>query len=55
MKTVDCDSGREMRPALIDPETGRAVAGIRMERRPGPGADDSVRAPLNRLNKGAVA
>ena len=53
MKTVD--RGREMRPALIEPEAGRAVAYLRMERRSAPGAYDSVRVPLNRLNKGAVA
>jgi DNA-binding HxlR family transcriptional regulator len=55
MKIVDRDSGREVRLALVDPETGRAVPRTRVELRPGPGADDSVRALLDRLNKEAAA
>lgn len=37
MQVVDCDSGREVRLALVDPETGRAVPRERVQLRPGPG------------------
>lgn len=55
MQIVDRDSGREVRLALVDPETGRAVPRERARLRPGPGADDSVRALLDRLNREAAA
>jgi len=51
MEVVDRDSGREVRLALVDPETGRAVPRERAQLRPGPGADDSVRALLDRFNR----
>jgi len=54
MKIVDRDSGREVRLALVDPQSGRAVPRTRVELRPGPGAGDSVRALLDRLNKEAA-
>jgi len=54
MEVVDRDSGREVRLALVDPETGRAVPRERIQLRPGPGADDSVRALLDHLNKEAA-
>ena len=55
MQIVDRDSGREVRLALVDPETGGEVPRERARLRPGPGADDSVRALLDNLNKEAAA
>jgi len=55
MEIVDRDSGREVRLALVDPETGRAVPRERVRLSPGPGADDNVRALLDNLSKRAVA
>ncbi len=46
VEVVDRDSGRELRLALIDPETGQAVGRDRIHYRPGPGADEAVRALL---------
>lgn len=48
IEVVDRNTGRELRLALVDPDTGQAVTGQRIEYRPGPGADDTVRALLER-------
>lgn len=48
IEVVDRDSGRELRLALVDPQTGQAVAQDRVKYRPGPGADDVVNALLER-------
>jgi DNA-binding HxlR family transcriptional regulator len=53
LELVDRETGRELRLALVDPETGRAVSPDRVRVRPGPAADDDVRALLERLNPGA--
>ena len=55
IEVVDRETGRELRLELVDPETGRATPRERVLFRPGPGADDNVRALLDHLNKGAVA
>lgn len=55
IEVVDRETGHELRLALVDPQTGHAVSGERIQYRPGPGADDNVRALLNGINKGAVA
>lgn len=55
VEVVDRETGRELRLALVDPETGRSVSRERIHYRPGPGAEDSVRALLNGISKGAVA
>jgi hypothetical protein len=43
MTTVD--GRRETRAARIDPETGRVLTGVGMDRRPGAAPDDSDRLP----------
>lgn len=48
IEVVDRDTGSELRLALVDPATGQAVARERVEYRPGTGADDVVRAILDR-------
>lgn len=48
IKAVDSETGRELRLALVDPETRRAVPPGRIALRPGPGADSKVRALLKR-------
>ena len=48
VELVDQETGRELRLALIDPTTGQSVPPERIHFRPGPGADDTVRALLNR-------
>ncbi|MCI3133636.1 winged helix-turn-helix transcriptional regulator [Phenylobacterium aquaticum] len=48
IEVVDRDSGRELRLALVDPQTGQAVAQDRVKYRPGPGADGEVNALLER-------
>jgi DNA-binding HxlR family transcriptional regulator len=53
MELVDRATGRELRLALVDPETGRVVPPSRAQLRPGPAADDAIRAVLERLNNGA--
>ena len=55
MHIVDRDSGRQLQLALVDPETGLAVPRERARLHPGPGADDSVHALLDRLNREAAA
>jgi len=55
MQVVDRENGHELRLALVDPHTGRAVPRERVRYRPGPGADDTVRALLDNLKQGAGA
>jgi DNA-binding MarR family transcriptional regulator len=45
--SVDSETGRSLRLALVDPETGQAVHPRRLRLRPGPSADDHVRRLLN--------
>ncbi len=45
--TVERDTGRPLRLALVDAETGVPVPPRRSELRPGPAADDQVRQLLN--------
>lgn len=47
VEVVDRETDRELQLALIDPETGQVVPRNRIRLRPGPGADDRVRALLN--------
>ncbi|NML96262.1 winged helix-turn-helix transcriptional regulator [Novosphingobium olei] len=47
METVDRKTGRPLKLAIVDAVTGRAVPPHRIELRPGPGADDSVRRVLS--------
>lgn len=47
VELVDRETGNELRLALVDPETGQAVPRDRISLRPGPGADDHVRALLS--------
>ena len=47
VETIDRDTGRSLKLALVDAETGVAVPLDRIELRPGPGADDSVRRLLS--------
>ncbi len=47
VETVDMDTGRPLRLALIDVETGQAVPPGRARLRPGPGADDRTHRLLN--------
>jgi DNA-binding HxlR family transcriptional regulator len=46
IEVVDRDTGRELRLALIDPQSRQAVPPERISYRPGPGADDQVRSRL---------
>ena len=55
LQVVDQENGCELRLALVDPHTGRAVPRERVRYRPGPGADDTVRALLDNLKQGAGA
>jgi DNA-binding HxlR family transcriptional regulator len=55
LEVVDRETGRELRLALVDPDTGRAIQPERILLRPGPAADDNVRAVVHRLNNGAEA
>ncbi|MGH7022194.1 MAG: winged helix-turn-helix transcriptional regulator [Caulobacteraceae bacterium] len=55
LEVVDRETGRELRLALVDPATGRAVAPERIHLRPGPAADETIRGLLHRLNLGADA
>ena len=48
IEVVDRDTDRQLRLALVDPQTGQAVARERIKYRPGPGADDVVHALLER-------
>ena len=55
VQVVDLDTQRELRLALVDPRTGRAVPRERVRYRPGPGADEAVTNLLDKFNKGANA
>ncbi|MBT9470233.1 MAG: helix-turn-helix domain-containing protein [Pseudomonadota bacterium] len=55
IEVVDKDTDRKLRLALVDPQTGKAVGGDRIRYRPGPGADDSVRALLQRAAVGGAS
>jgi DNA-binding HxlR family transcriptional regulator len=46
VKVVDRETNRELRLALVDPETRRVVPRERISLRPGPGADETVREML---------
>lgn len=46
MEMVDCATGRPLILALVDAETGQAIPRDRVQLRPGPGADDTVRRLL---------
>lgn len=48
IEVVDRKTDRELRLALVDPRTGRAVPRDRVKLRPGPGADETVHALLKR-------
>ena len=48
IEVVDRDTDRQLRLALVDPQTGQAVDRARIRYRPGPGADDVVHALLER-------
>lgn len=47
MEMVDRETGRPLILALVDAETGAAVPRDRVQLRPGPGADDTVRRLLD--------
>ncbi len=53
IQVVDQKNGHELRLALVDPHTGRAVPRERVRYQPGPGADATVRALLDNLKQGA--
>lgn len=46
VEVVDCETGQELRLALVDPKTGQVVPRNRIRLRPGPGADAHIRAML---------
>lgn len=52
VETVDRITGRKLTLALIDPETGVAAKPDRISLRPGPGADEAIRALLENLENG---
>jgi len=54
VETVDRDTGRPLRLALVDPETDTVVPTNRIQLRPGPGADDGVRDLLHNLDTGVA-
>ncbi len=47
VETVDKDSGRPLRLALVDAETGQAVPARQATLKPGPGADEHTHRLLN--------
>lgn len=50
VETVDRETGRPLVLALVDAETGIAVPPARVQLRPGPGADDTIRRLLEPAN-----
>ncbi|MBP9755923.1 MAG: helix-turn-helix transcriptional regulator, partial [Phenylobacterium sp.] len=50
IEVVDRDTERELRLALVDPQTGQSVPRERVTYRPGPGADEAVHALLQRAS-----
>lgn len=55
VETVDCENGRPLCLALVDPETGIAVPRERIRLRPGPAADAALRGLLAGADTGALA
>ncbi len=55
IEVVDRDTDRELRLALVDPQTGQAVTRERVKYRPGPGADSAVHALLERTAVGSAS
>lgn len=53
VEAVDHMTGRKLVLALVDAETGAVVSRDRMQLRPGPGADDTMRRRLLELDKAA--
>jgi len=53
IETVDRLNGRPLTLAMVDAETGMAVAPDRIRLRPGPGADEAVRRLLGNNRTGA--
>ncbi len=51
VQTFDRGTGRRLTLALVDGKTGQAVAPDRIELRPGPGADDTIRRLLDPTTK----
>lgn len=54
VETVDVETGKSLRLALVDPETGMAVPTTRLCLRPGPGADETIRDIIVRANAAAA-
>ena len=52
VETVDSITGRKLKLALVDPETGVAAPREQIRLRPGPGADEAVRRLLDNLENG---
>ncbi len=52
VEVVDRLTGRKLVLALVDPKTGSAIPRDRIQYRPGPGADETVRKLLGELNLG---
>jgi DNA-binding HxlR family transcriptional regulator len=52
VETIDRKTGRKLVLALVDSKTGAAVPAQRVQFRPGPGADDTIRKLLDNLDTG---
>jgi DNA-binding HxlR family transcriptional regulator len=52
VETIDRKTGRKLVLALVDSKTGAAVPVQRVQFRPGPGADDTIRKLLGNLDAG---
>jgi hypothetical protein len=52
VETIDRKTGRKLVLALVDSKTGAAVPAQRVQFRPGPGADDTIRKLLDNLDAG---
>jgi DNA-binding HxlR family transcriptional regulator len=55
LELFDQGTGRALRLALVDSSTDLAASPARIRYRPGPGADDAVRALIDSINQGANA
>lgn len=55
VEAVDRQTGRKLVLALVDAKSGAAVPGNRLQFRPGPGADDSIRKRLAHLDASRTA
>jgi len=51
VQTFDRETGRRLTLALVDAETGQAVSPKRIQLRPGPAADDTIRRLLDPIRK----